>query len=162
MADLAERLAGLHDIRLPALWPEALIADAAAATAVGLSLALCVVLLARLLLYRPASRRRRLLEALAASRALPTGERLLAQAKLLDRLAAELEGAEASGDKEASRERADLGGRLALLDRRLRSDFFSAGPGAGLQEALYRREATVDPEEIDRALTRLLARARLP
>src|SRR5690606_32744455 len=101
-----------------------------------------------------------------------TGERLLAQAKLLDRLAAELEGAEetgaersgdeGNGNEGASRERARLPGRLALLDRRLRSDFFTTGPGAGLPEALYRREATVDPEEIDRALTRLLARARLP
>lgn len=149
MADVAESLSSLHDIRLPGLGPEALLGDVAVTFAAGLALALIATQLARLFLYRPASRCQRLLEALFDSRQLPAGERLLAQARLLKRLADELAQEPARDDW------------LTLLDRRLGTDFFTVGPGAQLRDGLYRREPPVDPEVIEREVVRLLRRARI-
>lgn len=159
MADVAERLAALTDLRLPALAPEALIADAAIAVCAGLALAMILVRLSRLFLHRPPTRRQTLLAALARSRALPWDERLLAQARLLRPLAREADG-------EADSEPGE-GDWLAALDRRLGTDFFTVGDGASLREALYRPGrsgrpgAPVDPDVIDREVERLLRRARV-
>ncbi|SMF51841.1 protein of unknown function [Tistlia consotensis] len=151
MVDVADRLARLHGLRLPALDTGAVLADVAAAFAAGLLLAILVVLLARAFLRPADSPRRRLLADLAGSRTLPREERLLAQARLLRRLAAEIEEGEPVRAEDWP----------GLLDQRLGTDFFTAGAGARLREALYRRDAALDPESIDRELTRLLRRTRL-
>jgi len=148
----SEVLAQLRDIRLPMLSDGSILADWAAGCALGLLLALVVVLLARAFVRRPPSRRETALADLAASRTLAPAERLLAQARILQDLAPPVKdriAAEDSGNDWSSR-----------LGRSLGTDFFTTGAGAGLSESLYRRESGLDPEDLDRELQRLLNRTR--
>ena len=147
----ADLLAELRDSRLPELSEASVLADAATAFVAGLILALAIALVVRVFARRPPSRRDRALAELAASRALAPDERLLAQARLLRRVADERD---RRGVDSTSAHWADV------FDQRLDTDFFTAGPGVVLREALYRPDARVDPEQIDRELVKLLRRIR--
>jgi hypothetical protein len=147
MAPGADPLAALRDIRLPEPTQWDALADAAMAFAAGLLVALAVVMLARALMRRRQSRREAALVELEATRRLAGKNRLIAQANLLRRLASQMP--VATGDASALH-------WTARLDRETGTDFFTAGAGAGLREALYRRDAEIDPERIDRQLVLLL------
>ncbi|MDN3626506.1 DUF4381 family protein [Methylobacterium isbiliense] len=134
-------LRGLH----PPPDPGGLRLDVLAAIGLGLLLAAVTLLLRGWLARRRVSVRRAALADLAASRGLDPAARLLAQARLVARLAATL-GAEGADP-------------AAALDRLLATDFFTAGPGRALTRDLYARTVP-DTEAIDAGLVRLLARVR--
>ncbi len=90
MADAAEILSGLRDLRMPEPTGYGPLADAAAAFSLGLAAALVVALLLRAVTTRPPTRREAALAELAETRRLDPAERLTAQAALLKRVAAEL------------------------------------------------------------------------
>jgi len=146
----ADLLTGLRDIRAPAPTPWDVLADGMMAFAAGLLIALAVAMLARTIMRRRRSRREVALAELEATRQLSGKDRLLAQAILLRHLASQLP-ASANGNGSA--------GPLhwsAKLDHGMGTDFFTAGAGAGLRDALYRQDAEIDPELIDRELVQLL------
>lgn len=148
MADTAEILTELRDLRVPEPTGLGPLADTAAAFSLGLAAALVVALLLRAVASRPPSRRQAALAELAQTRRLAPAERLMAQATILKRVAAEL-GTDGGGEWPAA------------LDRQLGSDFFSAGPGVGLRQCIYRRDtSSVDPDLIEREVARLLRRMR--
>lgn len=152
MDQSAEVLAKLRDIRLPTLSDGSILADWAAGCALGLLVAVLMILLARAVVRRPASRRAVALADLAASRELQPAERLLAQARILQNLALQFDirpKAGATGDHWS-----------VQLGRRLGTDFFTTGAGVGLSEALYRPDAGIDPDLLDRELERLLKRVK--
>src|SRR4051794_14284679 len=94
--------------------------------------------------------RRAALREFKATRELAPDARLVAQARLLRRVARTLEGEAAAserGEAWASR-----------LDRLFATDFFSRGAGRVLVDGLYRRPAAPDAGAIDAELARLLAR----
>jgi hypothetical protein len=84
----ADLLAGLHDVRHPRATGAEALADGLAGAGLGLLLAGLLVLALRRLTRRAVSRDGALLAELEAARGLETGRRLLAQAKILERLAA--------------------------------------------------------------------------
>ncbi len=148
----AEMLAQLRDIRLPEVSDAGILADWAAGAMLGLLTALALLLLLRGLIRRIPSQRHAALQALAASSNLEPGERLLAQARLLQALAAKLQPADLAGE-----------GRLhwsAILERKLRTGFFSSGPGAALSSGLYNPDCKADPDRLEQELRLLLRRVR--
>lgn len=147
-----EVLGQLRDIRLPEISEAAVLADWAAGAALGLLLTFGLLLVARGLLRRIPSHRNTALQALAASRSLETGERLLAQARLLQALASKLQPAALAGE----------GGPhwSVILERHLRTDFFSAGAGAALCNGLYSPDSNADPDRLEQELRLLLRRVR--
>ena len=122
-----------------------------AAAALGFLAALLVGLVRRLRGRARATVRRAALRELAATRGLDPGERLVAQARLLRRLARTLR-----GDDAAWAEGADW---AAKLDALLRTDFFTRGAGRVLADGLYRRQAP-DLDAIEAELARLIGRIR--
>ncbi len=151
-AAATEVLVQLRDIRLPELSEAAILADWAAGAMLGLLMAFGLLLLARGLLRRIPSHRNAALQALAASRSLEPGERLLAQAHLLQALAAKLQPATPAGE-----------GRLhwsAILEQKLRTDFFSIGAGTALCSGLYSPDSKADPDRLEQELRLLLRRVR--
>jgi hypothetical protein len=88
MDKVEDALALLRDIRPPDLDAVQLTSDALTAFAIGLLLAMLFAAVIRVVTYRPMPARVVLLEDLFRSRAMPRGERLLAQAKLAKRLGA--------------------------------------------------------------------------
>ncbi len=149
--EIAETLGKLRDIHLPELTDAAILADWAAAASLGLFAALLLILLASAFVRRSVSDRKDLLAALTASRGLAPAERLLAQAKILQELAAR-EARKGNAEVEEVDWRETLGGLS-------RSEFFVTGPGAALREDLYRPNPASDPEAFDRELVALLKRA---
>lgn len=143
----ADPLAALRDTHMPEPTQWDALADAAMAFAAGLLVALAVVMLVRALMRRRKSRREAALAELEATRRLAGKDRLIAQANLLRRLASQMPAP--SGDASALH-------WTARIDRETGTDFFTAGDGAALREALYRREVEIDPERIDRQLVLLL------
>ena len=146
----ADILAGLRDIRAPAPTQLDVLADTMMAFAAGLLIALAVTMLARIVMRRKRSRREAALAELEATRRLRGTDRLLAQAVMLHRIAAQLP---------ADQGKNGAAGPIhwtAKLDRGTATDFFTAGAGAGLREALYRQDADIDPERVDRELVRLV------
>ncbi|MGY2048211.1 DUF4381 family protein [Methylobacterium sp. JK268] len=139
-------LRGLH----PPPDPGGLRLDVLAAVAAGLALAALGLALRAWLRRRRPSVRRAALADLAASRTLDPPGRLLAQARLAARLARTL-----------GQDRPEPGpeSRARALDRLLRTDFFTAGPGRALTRDLYGRAAP-DLDAIDAGLARLLGRLR--
>ncbi|MGU3536381.1 DUF4381 family protein [Methylobacterium sp. A54F] len=143
-----EALRGLH---LPGGAAGALQSEVVVALILGFLAALGVGLLRSLQVRARATVRRAALREFEAARALPPEARLVAQARLLRRLARTLDG-EAAADAQG----ADWAARL---DRLLATDFFSKGAGRVLVDGLYRRPAT-DQAALDAELGRLLARVR--
>ncbi|ACA15901.1 conserved hypothetical protein [Methylobacterium sp. 4-46] len=123
-----------------------------AAIALGLALAALAVAARRLMSRQSTPVRRAALADLAAARGLDPPARLFAQARLVARLARAL-GAE---DGVGGRSPED---RAVALDRLLRTDFFTAGPGRALTRDLY-APAAPDLDAVDAGLTRLLSRIR--
>lgn len=89
------------------------------------------------------------LASLAASRALPSPDRLAAQAQLLRDVAS-------TADPAARALRGDEW--LARLDALFSTTFFSEGPGRTFGDALYRPDANAPAETLDDELARLLGR----
>ena len=143
-----DQLRGLH---LPGGGAGMLQGEIVAAAALGLLAALLVGLVRHLRSRTRATVRRAALHALAATRGLEPGERLVAQARLLRRLARTLR-----GDDVAQAEGADWAVRLDAL---LRTDFFTRGAGRVLADGLYRRQAP-DLDAIEAELARLIGRIR--
>ena len=152
MAGDTDVLAGLRDIRMPSVGTSDILADVAAAFALGLLAAILVALLARLVARRPQSLRQAALAELARTRALAPDERLFAQAHLLQRLSGALGARETHG--------ASGGHWPAVLDRCLGTDFFMHGAGRHLRENLYKPGSALDPDRLDADLVRLLRRIR--
>ena len=143
-----DQLRGLH---LPGGGGGLLQGDVVAAAALGFLAALLVGLVRYLRSRRRATLRRAALHALAATRGLEPGDRLVAQARLLRRLARTLR-----GDDAARAQGADWAGRLDTL---LRTDYFTRGAGRVLADGLYRRQA-LDIDAIDAELARLIGGIR--
>ncbi len=148
-ADSAETLARLRDLHPPELSEVSILADWAAGASLGLLLSLALLMLLRRFVRRLPSRREAALKALAASRTLEPAERLLAQARILQTLAQDLQPA-SSGAAHWHR----------VLEGYLKTDFFTAGSGKALSEDLYRPVSSADPDEIERELLPLLKRVR--
>jgi hypothetical protein len=88
---------------------------------------------------------------LAGSRDLDPESRLVAQARLLRRLARTLAGDAAARETGAA--------WATRLDTLLATDFFTKGPGRVLADGLYRRQ-TPDLDGLDAELGRLIGRLR--
>lgn len=129
MAASAETLVGLRDVHTPPLAMTDMLADGILAVALGMAVAMLVGLLLRPLTRRLRSPRELALSELARSRNLSAAERLMVQARLLSRFAAELKPSaelmaklrrelyQPEGGADAER----LEQELSLLFRRLRS-----------------------------------------
>ncbi len=148
-AESVEVLAQLRDLHLPELSEVSILADWAAGASLGLLVSLLLLILLRRFVRRLPSRRETALKALAASKDLEPAERLLAQARILQTLAQDLQPA-SSSTTHWSR----------ILEGYLKTDFFTAGPGKALSEDLYRPVSPADPDEIERELLPLLKRVR--
>ncbi len=151
----SDPLAGLRGLHVPPP-PGGAAGGLLIAVALGLGAAVLLRLLGIAWRMRP-SLRRQALASLAATRGLPEPARRVAQARLLRALMSRLAGPVAAGER---------GERwLARLDAVFASGFFRDGAGRAFGEALYRPEATGDPEHLDRELATLFARLpgnRLP
>lgn len=143
-----DQLRGLH---LPGGAAGAVQGEIIAAACLGFLAALLVGLVRYGRTRARASLRRAALAELARSRGLAPGARLVAQARLLRRLARTL-----GGDAEAGTTGADWAARL---DARLGTDFFTRGAGRVLTEGLYRRQDP-DLDALDAELGRLIGRLR--
>lgn len=144
--DSPELLAGLRDIHVPPA-PLVEMSDVAAG-----ALAFAIVAAAALAAFlwrRRSALRREALAQLAATGALAPEERLVAQAKLLRRVAR-------SRSDDAVTTRGD--DWLRQLDRLFRTRFFSDGHGRIFGEALYARATQVDAEALEGELRRLIGR----
>lgn len=149
-ADAPAGLAQLRGLHLPAAEGAAQ-GEVVLAIALGFAAALLVGLFRMLRDRQRRSVRRAALRELAAARALPPEQRLVAQARLLRRLARTLR-----GDAAASARGTDW---AATLDGLFATDFFTRGAGRVLADGLYRR-ASPDSAAIDAELGRLFARIR--
>lgn len=148
-AESAEVLAQLRDLHLPELSEVGILADWAAGASLGLLVSLLFLILLRRFVRRLPSRREAALKALAESKDLEPAERLLAQARILQTLAQELQPASS-----------DAAHWSTVLEEYLKTDFFTAGPGKVFSEGLYRPALCADPEELERELLPLLKRVR--
>ena len=144
-----DALRGLH---LPNQAAGAISGEVVAAILAGFAAALLVGLVRALRVRARATVRRAALRDLAAARTLEPEARLVAQARLLRRLARTLQGedaAAAQGPAWAER-----------LDRLFATTFFTAGAGRALVEGLYRRGDRPDAGALDAELGRLIGRIR--
>lgn len=144
-----DRLRGLH---LPGNAAGAIQGEMVAAMALGFTAALVVGLIRYLRVRARASVKRSALRELAAAGRLEPEARLVAQARLLRRLARTMEGEEAVAVQGAA--------WAARLDGVFRTDFFSRGAGSVLVDGLYRRRERADPAAVDAELGRLIGRMR--
>lgn len=147
--ELAASLESLRGLHLPANAAGAIQGEVVLAIALGFTAALLVGLVRYLRLRARNNVRRQALRDLAATRGLDPEARLVAQARLLRRLARTLQGdaaADAHGPDWATR-----------LDRLFSTDFFTKGGGRVLADGLYRR-GPADPAAIDAELGRLFSR----
>lgn len=149
-----DQLRGLH---LPGGGAGAIQGEIVAAAALGFLAALLVGLVRALRGRARASLRRAALAELARSRGLDPGARLVAQARLLHRLARTLR-------SDSTQPEAGGPAWAARLDGLLATDFFTRGAGRVLADGLYRRQAagleTPDLEALDTELGRLIGRLR--
>lgn len=144
MADTSDVLDRLRPLRPP---PSDGASDILVMTLVGCVLAAALAFAIHVLRDRRRPLQRAALTSLAASRALPAPERLVAQARLLRDVAS---GVDASA-------RALRGDEwLACLDAVFSTDLFRDGPGRIFGEALYQPRADNPAETLDAELTRLL------
>jgi hypothetical protein len=142
----------LRGLRLPGNAAGALQGEVVAAAALGFAAALGIGLFRFLRTRTGATLRRSALRELAATRDLPPEARLVAQARLLRRIARTRLGEEA-----AAAQGPDWAARL---DRLFATDLFSAGAGRVLVDGLYRRRAAPDAAALDAELGRLIGRLR--
>lgn len=143
-----DQLRGLH---LPGGAAGAVQGEIVAAVALGFLAALLVGLVRYLRGRARVTVRRAALAELAGTRSLAPEARLVAQARLLRRLARTL-----AGDEAARADGTDWG---AHLDALLATEFFTKGAGRVLAEGLYRRQAP-DLDALDAELGRLIGRMR--
>ncbi|AWN34971.1 DUF4381 domain-containing protein [Methylobacterium radiodurans] len=144
-----DQLRGLH---LPGNAAGALQGEVVAAALVGFATALGIGLFRFLRSRAGTTLRRSALRELAATRELPPEARLVAQARLLRRIARTRLGEEAAAAHGAE--------WAARLDRLFATDLFSAGAGRVLVDGLYRRHAAPDAAALDAELGRLIGRMR--
>ncbi|GJE46377.1 DUF4381 domain-containing protein [Methylobacterium soli] len=150
-ADLPVSLDGLRGLHLPSA-AGTIQGEIVAAVALGFLAALLVGLARALRGRRRASLRRAALRELDAARALAPEARLVAQARLLRRVARTLEGDAATAERGAA--------WAARLDRIFATDFFGQGAGRVLVDGLYRRRGEAETGMVDAELARLLARIK--
>ena len=150
MADVAQLLETMRALREPP--PPATVAPYLMMLALGVAAALVVLAVARQARQTRAGLHSSARALLAATRRLPPGERLAAQASVLRRLVRAVR-----GDRDARATGTDW---LAVLDRTFATTYFSAGEGQALADALYRREPMADIDALDRSLSKLMPRAR--
>ena len=148
-AERAASLDALRGLHLPANAAGAIQGEVVLAIALGFTAALLVGLVRSLRLRARNTVRRQALRDLAATRGLDPEARLVAQARLLRRLARTLQ-----GDAAADAHGLDWALRL---DRLLATSFFTTGAGRVLADGLYRREPA-DLAAIDAELGRLFSR----
>ncbi|CAM3008391.1 hypothetical protein JHFBIEKO_2647 [Methylobacterium mesophilicum] len=148
IAPSLDQLRGLH---LPGGAAGAVQGEVVAAAALGFLAALLVGLVRYLRGRARASLRRAALAELAGTRDLDPESRLVAQARLLRRLARTLAGDDAARETGAA--------WAARLDTLLATDFFTRGSGRVLADGLYRRQDT-DLDGLDAELGRLIGRLR--
>lgn len=146
--DAADALSRLHDVREPATGSAETIADALAGGSLGLLSALLAFVLVRSFTQRSLTRREIARAELRRARGLAPDQRLLAQAKVLDRVAPDASGR--SGEDELS-ETAHSSDDPDLPWRRLRGE---------LHQALYRPNPTIDLDRIEGEILQLLASRR--
>ena len=150
-ADTGVSLDQLRGLHLPSQ-AGAIQGEVVVAVALGFLAALLVGLVRALRGRRRATLRRAALRELDAARALAPEARLVAQARLLRRVARTLEGDAAAAERGEA--------WAARLDRIFATDFFSRGAGHVLVDGLYRRRAEPDAGTVDAELARLLARIK--
>ena len=142
-------LAGLRGLHVP---QAGLSRESSVLLAAALGLAAAVLLQLALAAWRRRARRRRAaLAALAATRLLPSPERIAAQAALLRGLVAGE--AERAGESRGE-------AWLARLDAAFSTDFFRTGPGRAYGDALYRPDGEPDAAGLDAGLVELIGRRR--
>ncbi|MEH3145985.1 MAG: DUF4381 family protein [Methylobacterium frigidaeris] len=146
---LPAALDGLRGLHPPPADPPRL--DGLAGAGLGLILAGLVILARRRLDRRRWPLRRAMLAELDAASGRPAADRLLAQARILDRVARAVP---------RPRDGAAPSGRAEILDRHFGTDFFTAGPGRALAHGLYARPAAGDADAIEAGLRPFLARLR--
>ena len=151
-ADAPPTLDALRGLHLPNQAAGAISGEVVVAILAGFAAALLVGLVRYLRVRARATLRRAALRDLSAVRSLDPDARLVAQARLLRRLARTLHGedaAAAQGTAWAQR-----------LDGLFSTTFFTAGAGRTLVEGLYRRSDRPDPAALDAELGRLIGRIR--
>jgi hypothetical protein len=149
MADAAHLLDGLRPLHLAS--GTDLATPVIAMASLGCAAALICAFIFGPWLIRRRALRRCALEELAAMRHLPEDARLVAQAALLRRVVAQLDGA-------IPRECGDAW--LARLDSAFSTQFFTQQTGQAFGDALYRQPAKFDVDALDGALQRLFARIK--
>ncbi|TXN17325.1 DUF4381 domain-containing protein [Methylobacterium sp. WL30] len=151
-ADAPPTLEALRGLHLPNQAAGAISGEVVVAILAGFAAALLVGLVRYLRVRARATVRRAALRDLAAARNLDPEARLVAQARLLRRVARTVQGedaASAQGTAWAHR-----------LDGLFATTFFTAGAGRVLAEELYRRSDRPDPAVLDAELGRLIGRMR--
>jgi hypothetical protein len=142
--DAADTLARLHDVRDPATGVAEAVADALAGGSVGVLSALLAFILLRAVTKRLPTQREVVSAELTRARHLAPDQRLLAQAKLVDRIAPDISlgpGASGSSDPTRSEGRSEPWQRLK----------------ADLRDALYRQDPAIDLDRVEGEILRLLS-----
>jgi hypothetical protein len=141
--DAADTLARLHDVRNPATGMAEAVADVLAGGSVGLLAALIVFVLLRAVTRRPPTWREIVRADLMRASRLAPDQRLLALAKLIDRITPELScnsGADGLAGSARSSENAPW--------QRITAE---------LRQALYRRKPTIDLDRVEMDILQLLS-----
>lgn len=146
MADTSDALEKLRPLRPP---PADGVLDILIMAVAGCALAAALVLAIRFLHDRQRPLRRAAIASLAASRALPASDRLVAQATILREVA----GAFDDGARTLRGEE-----WLARLDVLFSTRLFSDGPGRVFGDALYQPRTDNPAEALDGELARLFGR----
>jgi hypothetical protein len=147
MSDMAQLLNGLRPLHIASEIDRA--SPVVAMALLGCAAALACTFALGPWLMRRRALRRFALDELAATRALPSEARLVAQARLLRRIVAQLNAG-------AAREQGETW--LNRLDRVFSTRFFSEQAGQAFGDALYRPLADVDVDALDEALQRHFVR----
>jgi hypothetical protein len=149
MVDPAQVLSALRPLHHAAA-PGDLLSSMAAMSLLGCAAAVSLSYFSRPWLMRRHALRRSALNDLAAARRLPPNERIAAQAAILRRVVAALDGSAAGRQRESL--------WLARLDLIFSTQFFSAGEGRAFGDALYQPMTNADVKALDKALADFFAR----
>ena len=143
--DAADALSRLHDVREPATGGAEAVADMLAGGSVGLLSALLVFVLLRIVTYRPTTRREVICAELTRARLLAPDQRLLAQAKLIDRNAPDASRKSGTGESpDPAHSSEDCKEHWLRLK-------------AELREALYRPNPRIDLDRVEVDILQLLS-----
>lgn len=136
MSEAAEVLAALHEVRIPEAGHP--LGDGLAGVSIGLAASILLSLAATAFLHRRSRQREVLRAELARGSGMPPEERLLHRAKLLSRIARDIEA------------------RTSPAGSRLRED--CARLRATIRGALYRPGCTIEIDRLDEEISALIGR----